>query len=235
LDNKEPNEALEGNRSGVLMRIADARRLGILTTALCVTLSAGDWQSNVKKKWQFALQQGTVNMALLIDPALPNVSSVSLWYEGGAHPSIAEEAGFIHQILRQLPGLGINPHSLSAITMRGCAEPEVQQGLAIAALHSQAWRLKKKSPEGLMQDLLNSIGAYNGFNTALEEYGLVVSRVGSAEKVGTEPCKDLKLADSICAAHPNRQVPTSANLYVEIVPKGKDQGKVPAATRGNPR
>jgi hypothetical protein len=181
-------------------------------------LPGADWQSQVKKTWEFNLPGGEVKIALLNNPSLPKVSSLEILYDGEAHPSVAEEVGFIREVLHQLPAIGVDPHNLRSISMRGFAEPEVTQRVAIAALHSKAWQsftTVKGGAERVVQDLLNSLGAYDAFNTAFEEYGLRV-KVRAVEKVSSARCLDLKISDTLCSIHHNPRVPTGANLEFGI-------------------
>ena len=162
-----------------------------------VSVSASDWQSNVKKTWEFKLPQGQVKVALLIDPAFPKISSLEILYEDGARPSVDAEGGFIRDVVQQLPSLGVDIGSLHAISMRGFAEPEVVQNVAVAALHSKDWTSRALVPGGaerVVEDLLNSAGVYNAFNRDVDKYGMVV-QVQGVENVATARCMDLKLGD----------------------------------------
>jgi hypothetical protein len=153
----------------------------------------------------------------------PEVPSLELLYGNGSLPSLAEEVGFIREVLHQLPGLGVDPHGLSIISMRGFAEPGVLQRVALAALHSKAWRSRvtvSGGAERIVEDLLNSLGAYDAFNGALEEYGLRIKTVG-AEKVASAHCLELRISDPLCDVHHNVQVPTGANLTLVLEKKAK--------------
>jgi hypothetical protein len=115
-----------------------------------------------------------------------------------------------------LPALGIDPHNLSFIMLRGFAEPEVERRLALAALRSKDWQsftTVSGGAERVVEDLLNSLGAYDELNLAFKEYGLCV-RPGGVEKVSSARCLDLRIPDLPCSAHHNPRLPTGANLYL---------------------
>jgi hypothetical protein len=134
---------------------------------------ATDWQSHIKKTWEFKAETGTVEIVLLAFPKYPNVTSLEIIYKDGASPSIAEEVGFIREVVRQLPSLGYHVNTLSNISMRGFREPEVRERVAIAALHSKEWQSFTKvvgGAEQLVENLLNSTGVYDAFNSAKEAH-----------------------------------------------------------------
>ena len=156
-------------------------------------------------------------------PGHPDTPSLDMIYSDDVQPSLGEEAGFIREVLHQLPGLGVDPHRLSVISMRGFAEPEVVHRVGMAALHSKEWRSLVTvvgGAERVVADLLKSIGAYNEFNSALEEYGLRVKSIG-VEKVASARCLDVKISDPVCNVHHNVQVPTGANLTLAIEKRGE--------------
>jgi hypothetical protein len=137
-----------------------------------VELLAANLQSQPKKTGEFKATQGTVTIGLSVIIGLglfvnsysghPEVPSLELLYGNGSLPSLAEEVGFIREVLHQLPGLGVDPHGLSIISMRGFAEPGVLQRAALVALHSKAWRSRvtvSRGAERVVEDLLNSLGA----------------------------------------------------------------------------
>ena len=186
-------------------------------------LLATNLQSQPKKTWEFKAQRGTVTIELFVNsyPGHPAIPSLDMIYSDDSEPSLGEEAVFIREVLHQLPGLGVDPRSLSVVSMRGFAEPEVVQRVAVAALHSKAWRSRvtvSGGAERVVEDLLNSLGAYDAFSIALEEYGLRIKTIG-AEKVSSAKCLDLKISDALCNAHHNVQVPTGANLTLALEKK----------------
>jgi|SRR5579863_3442800 len=199
----------------------------VFVGALCVRPAVLNSQSLTRKTWDFKDQQGIVRIELIIDPSSPTIPSLGILYENGAHPSLSEESGFIRDVLRQLPGLGVDPHNLRSVSMPGFAEPEVAQRVANAALHSEAWQsftTVRGGAERVVKDLLNSLGAYDGFNAAFEEYGLRVT-VGAIEKVSSAKCLDLKISDPLCSIHHNVRVPTGANVYLDIEKTVGSHGK----------
>jgi hypothetical protein len=184
---------------------------------------ATNLQLQPKKTWEFKAQQGIITVDLFVNsyPGHPEVPSLDMLYSNDARPSLAEEVGFVREVLHQLPGLGVDPHSISVISMRGFAEPEVKERLAIAALHSKAWQSQTTvigGAERVVQDLLNSLGAYDPFNAAFEEYGLRV-KVGGVEKVSSAKCLDLKISDPFCSIHHNPHLPTGANFSLVLEKK----------------
>jgi hypothetical protein len=118
-----------------------------------------------------------------------------------------------------MPGIGIDPRSIRAITMRGFAEPDVKSRMASAALRSSAWRSRTKvvgGAEKVVQDLLNSLRVYDPFNVLFEQFGSQV-KVEGVEKVASTNCLELKLSDSACNAKNNERVPVGANLRIAII------------------
>jgi hypothetical protein len=200
--------------------------LAILATLIgvsAVQLIGANLQTQAKKTWEFKAQHGTITIALFVNsyPGHPDVPSLDILYSDDARPSLSDEVGFVREVLHQLPVLGVDPHSLSVISMPGFAEPEVRQRIAREALHSKAWRSRVTIPGGaerVVQDLLSSLGAYNEFNSALEEYDLRIKAIG-VEKVASAKCLDMKISDSLCSAHHNVQVPTGANLRLALEKK----------------
>lgn len=203
-------------------------KIVFLTAILCSfigmslgALFATDWQTQAKKTWEFKAQQGVVKIALLADSSSPKSSSLEILYDGEAHPSLKEEVGFVREVLHQLPPLGVDPGSVHSICMRGFAEPEVAQHVAIAALHSRAWGTFTTTAGGaerVVEDMLNATGAYDAFNEALKEYSLVIS-VQGVEKVASARCLGLKLADPSCTLKHNPRVPVGANLCLILLKK----------------
>jgi hypothetical protein len=188
---------------------------------LLATLFATDWQTRAKKTWEFKAQQGVVKIALLADSSSPKSSSLEILYEDGAHPSLTEEVGYVREVLHQLPALALDPGSVHSICMRGFAEPEVAERVAIAALHSRAWGTFTTTAGGaerVVEDMLNATGAYDPFNEAFKEYGLVIS-VKGVEKVASARCLGLKLSDSSCTPQHNPRVPVGANLCLILLKK----------------
>ena len=184
-----------------------------------VGMHAKTQRAELKKNWEFTTQPGIVRIVLMVDSSSPNVSMLDILYERGAHPSVSEEARFLREVLHELPDLGVDQQSLRAISMRGFAEPEVTKNLVIAALNSKEWYSSLKGGSGrVVEDLLNSLGAYNAFNDALAEYGLVL-KVGGVEKVASARCSELKIADAPCRVHHNPQVPVGANITLSIYKK----------------
>jgi hypothetical protein len=178
------------------------------------TLFATDWQTQAKRTWEFKAQQGVVKISLFADSSSPKSSSLEILYDDEAHPSLMEEVGFVREVLHQLPTLGVDPGSVHSICMRGFAEPEVAQRVAIAALHSRAWGTFTTTAGGaerVVEDMLNATGAYDAFNEAFKEYGLVMS-VKGVEKVASARCLGLKLSDPSCTPQHNPRVPVGANL-----------------------
>src|SRR5580704_416708 len=133
--------------------------------------------SQERNTWEFKSAPGEVKVMLFVDSSPRQTSSLEILFKNGARPSLAEETGFLHDVVHQLPGLGIDPHTLSAVTMRGFAEPEVAKNLALAALHSEAWHSRSTvigGAERVVEDLLNSLGLYNEFDGAFRDYGMVI-------------------------------------------------------------
>src|SRR5229473_504762 len=126
------------------MKNADKKILiGILAIFIGVSsahLFAKSSQLQAKKTWEFKPQQGIVKIGLLVDSSFPQAPSLEILYENDAHPALAEERDFIREVLHQLPGLGVDPRNVRSISMRGFAEPDVMERIAIAALHSKAWQ-----------------------------------------------------------------------------------------------
>lgn len=186
-----------------------------------MTLAAKNQQSEGKKSWEFKAQRGTVRIDLLTDVSRPQAPSLTISYGDSPQPSLSEEAGFIRQVLEQLSALGVDPGKLGAVHMRGFAEPEVRQRLATAALHSRAWRSRATSVGGaerVVEDLMNSVGAYDEFNAAFKDYGLRV-KVTGVEKVSSDRCLNLKIPDLPCDIHHNPQLPTGANFDLALEAK----------------
>jgi hypothetical protein len=176
-------------------------------------------QSQERHTWEFKSAPGEVKVLLFVDASARPVSSLEILFENGARPSLADETGFLHEVIRQLPALGVDPHTLRAITMRGFAEPEVAKKLALAALRADAWQSRSTvigGAERVVEDLLNSLGLYDEFNGAFKDYGMVIT-VKGVEKVASTRCMDLRLSDPACTVRHNQLVPVGANLYFEVV------------------
>lgn len=194
---------------------------------LPATFLPADSQSQIKNEWAFKTQPGQVKIALLEDPSRPEVASLQIEYEGDAHPSLTDEVGFLREVLRALPPLGVDPRNVAAISMRGFAEPEVRKRVAIAALHSKEWKsytTLRGGAERVVKDLLISLGAYDAFNGAFEEYGAKV-KLSAVEKVASERCLDLELTDPDCNSRYNPRVPIGANIQFEIERGGQGSGR----------
>jgi hypothetical protein len=162
--------------------------LGILIVFFSIPpawLVSQDRQAHIRNTWAFKARHGTVRVQILVEPSTPNVSTLGILYDNGADPSLAEEVSFLREVLHQLPALGIDPHSVGSITVRGFGEPDVRERLALAALHSKEWQSRATvngGAERAVEDLLNSQHAYSALNEALDEYGLVVSEIGGVER-----------------------------------------------------
>jgi hypothetical protein len=194
--------------------------IAALSVISAVQILAATLQSQPKKIWEFDAHRGTVTIELFVNsyPGHPDIPSLDMIYSDDAHPSLGEEVGFLRDVLHQLSGLGVDPRNLSVISMNGFAEPEVRQGIARAALHSKEWRSPVTvvgGAERVVVDLLGSLGAYDAFNAALDEYDLYIKAIG-AEKVASAKCLDLKISDPLCNIHHNVQVPTGANLRLAL-------------------
>jgi hypothetical protein len=223
------------NGDNALMKAVRTKIIAAIVATLIVVWSvqllAANLQSQPKKTWEFRAQRGIVKIELFVNsyPGHPDIPSLDLIYSDDSQPSLGEEVGFIREVLHQLPGLGVDPHSLSVISMPGFAEPEVRQRVALAALHSKEWRSRVTAlggAERVVADFLNSLGAYDSFNSALEEYGLRIKAIG-AEKVASTKCLDLKISDPLCNVRHNVQVPTGASLNLAIEKKGEIHEKPP--------
>ncbi len=196
--------------------------VAILPGMFAIGHSTADAQSQYRKTWEFNVQDGTVAIGLVTPTdfqSRPLPPTLDISYRGEPHPSLAEEVGFLREVLHDLPAIGKDPHTISAIYLPGPAEPEVKRRLAVAALHSDEWHnlITKGSgnAELILEHLLNSLRVYEAFNAALAEYGLRVKAVG-AEKASAAKCLDLKIPDLPCSIHHNPRVPTGANLSVVL-------------------
>lgn len=190
--------------------------LGLATFAWAATGS--DWQSSVAHTWAFKAQQGEVKISLIVAPPTTQAPSLELDYTEGAHPSVAEEVGFLSQVLRELPAHGVDPRHLCCLSVSGWAEPEVKEQMAKAALHSETWRSRNTvvgGGERVAEDLLRSLGSYDGFNAAFAPYGLTLKLAG-LEKVLSVRCMELKLSDATCNRHHNVTVPVAAHVYFNV-------------------
>ncbi|HEV3481169.1 MAG TPA: RHS repeat-associated core domain-containing protein [Candidatus Acidoferrales bacterium] len=172
------------------------------------------------RTWEFRVERGTVRINLLVQSyaSRTNVPSLEILYENGAHPSLSNEARFLQKVLNDLPPLGVDPRNVTAISMRGFAEPEVRQRVAMAALHSKAWQSRATSVGGaerVVENLMNSVGVYDEFNAAFRDYGLRV-KVTGVEKVSSDRCLNLKIPDLRCDIHHNPQLPTGANFDLAL-------------------
>jgi hypothetical protein len=148
----------------------------------------------------------------------PDAASLEIVHEDQAHPSLSEEAGFLRNVLRQLPSSGVDPGKLRGIQMRGFAEPDVARSIAIASLRSKEWQSFTTitgGAERVVEDLLNSTGAYNELNAVFQSYGLRV-RVGGVEKVSASKCSELNLPGVDCSVYSNPRLPTGANIFLSL-------------------
>jgi hypothetical protein len=195
------------NSTGVLSVV-------MLSILMLSSLAAAHSQTPVRKSWNFKTEGGAVRIDLLSN----QWNVLELNYDGDPHPSVAQEAGFLHEVLKEMSATGVDPHHLSSLCMRGFVEPEVQRSLAIAALHSPDWRNFTKIPGGaerVVEDLLNELKLYDGFNSSLKEYGYAV-KVSGVEKVSGSNCLQLELGDALCGPQHNRSVPTGANFCLSF-------------------
>jgi len=137
--------------------------IAILTAFLCIYSSTGisraELQWEQKKVWAFQADPGVVKLVLHVRPDGVQLSTLDILYERGAQPSVSDEAKFLSTALQQFGEIGVDQHSLAAISMRGIAEPDVRRRIAVAALHSRAWHSRGKiigGAERVVQDLMNS-------------------------------------------------------------------------------
>jgi hypothetical protein len=104
-------------------------------------------------------------------------SSLMVWPEAGVTPTLAEEAGFLREVLSEMPALGFDPHKMSHMILH-MVERGVVARVVAAAVHSDKWRAH---PGSNLAELLNSSGAYQELNAAFEPYGLEIAASGAEE------------------------------------------------------
>ena len=195
--------------------------LWALAIALILTpvVSARDWQSNVRKTWEYKSGNGIVKIVLIVPAQLPDSPSLDVIYDGVQSLSLTQESEFLRKTVSELPDAGVDPQELTRISVRGPMERDVAQRLAVAALHSKKWASRATAEGGserVVEDLLNSIGAYDTFNDIFAPYGLRVE-VAGVEKVAVAKCMEMKLADHVCSTHHNVFLPVSANFDIELL------------------
>lgn len=197
----------------------------IVLTLVEISSQAGSLihaQSRYKKTWEFNMPRGTVNVGVVTptdSQSRPFPPSLDIFYRGEPDPSLPDEVGFLRQVFGDLESLKIDPRTITAINMRGPAEPEVKRRLAIAALNSEEWHnLTAKgfgSAEIALEHLLNALKIYDALNEVLADYQLRVKSVG-AEKVAATKCLDSRISDLPCSARRNPRIPTGANLSIAL-------------------
>jgi hypothetical protein len=163
--------------------------------------------------WKFPSKDGVTQISLTSFKG-EGYASLGIWSEGGAHPSMKEEAVFFDQVLGSLPQ-GVSLDRLSFIQLR-LQEPDVLKQVAGYAAQSKKWRpaLKSKSvPEvyGLITDFLNKSNAYADLNTTFVKHGLMI-HVAGVEKVNVQ---DFSKSGASCPPATNCQgllVPSDAQV-----------------------
>ena len=110
---------------------------GLMLVCLVAGSALGQGAGPVKE-WRFPLQHGEA--AAQLSHGLGDRLVISL--RGPACSpcsSMAEVVGMVREVVKQMPGLGVKPQNLSTILMH-VEDPEVQRGLANAAVQSAAWK-----------------------------------------------------------------------------------------------
>ena len=147
-----------------------------------------------KRSWEFQSGEGSVVLEVTSVPSTLDhqpVYSVQIIRRGAA-PPVTDEADFLRTVVANMDHEGMRPARISFIKLE-LGEPDVSHRLAAAALDSDAWRNAKPADHGrVIAQLLNSVGAYEAFDTVLAPYGLSTN-VNHAEYISTSTPEKLGL------------------------------------------
>jgi hypothetical protein len=170
--------------------------LGALSIAQCIF---GE-EPQFEKKWTFHGKEGEVGISVtryVRDQEAP-ATSMGLW---GDHRTEQEEAGFISNVLDQLPGEGVKPESIGWIELR-LQEPEAIRRVATCVAALPRWRAEARTGAAsrfypLVESCIAQSDAYRELSAVFQKRGLRLIPAG-VEKVLLEP---FNRSGADCPAH----------------------------------
>jgi hypothetical protein len=151
----------------------------LLLASYCFAVAQADGTHTLGeiKQWQFQVRDGKVGVKLTAALEKPSGRTVlTLKPEGELKPTVSEEAELLRRVLRDMPSLGYDPSNLEMIStwLQGSG---FEEGVEQAVQHSGRWKacLGRKychAAEGVADQYMLSINAFNEMDAVLHEYGL---------------------------------------------------------------
>lgn len=198
-------------------------RLLVISTILAIALQAGADEPELQKTWKFLGKRGPVEIKFtrFAQSHGREATSLSIYSPTGAPRSVAEESGFLSEVLDELPKMGISTGSLNWISLRFNEQDAVDKVAAYAA-SSKQWEkaLKTKNDSviyALVTLFLSESGAYKEWDSVFRSHGLGL-RVAGVEEVLMEPFSKTGAACPPAASCSNLFVPADALVQLNIVP-----------------
>ena len=172
------------------------------------------------KTWSFTLPHGTLEIELERSQDGGVQMYVRPTHQGYEAP-IAEQVQPLMEVLRAMPGLGLDPHNLDYLGAR-ILSSDVEQKLAYACADSKEWRLSVQNhtwkEQGLLViSLLNRSGAFEPYNEAFKEFGIQV-RIAEVEIPGLGLLSGFPPRDSRDRANAKLGVPAATYVGMRFSP-----------------
>jgi hypothetical protein len=134
--------------------------------------------------------------------------------------SFEEETSALEKVLKELPGIGLDPRKISMIT-KGVDEPEARVAVADAALRSKLWlsciRQSYCPANQTLVNLLNETNAFAPIYKVMEKYGLK-GQVASAEKVSLQRANQIDGVTIPPGVSKTTKVPINGQLEILLAP-----------------
>jgi hypothetical protein len=193
----------------------------IAVLILATTLPCAVAQAPVSvKTWSFTLPHGTLKIELQLSHDGGIQMYIGPTHQGYEAP-IAEQVQPLMEVLRAMPGLGLDPHKLDYLGAR-ILSSDVEQKLAYACADSKEWRLSVQNhtwkAQGLLViSLLNQSHAYEPYNEAFKEFGIQV-RIAEVEIPGLGLLSGFPPRDSRDRANAKLGVPAATYVGMRFSP-----------------
>ncbi|GEM_PF-4189246 len=174
-------------------------------------------QPTFKKEWTFRtkMSKTEVIIGVVRPPNDEKALGMSLYSPKASEfdLTLAEEAGFVDKVLRELPSVGADPRALSYI-VTDIHQQDVMVNLALAAARSP----RSKTRIGWATALLNESHAFDPLNAVLKPYGLHIGTIGGVEEFIVEKLIDSPIANNerVARLDKNMRTLTVANFVIVI-------------------
>jgi hypothetical protein len=180
-------------------------------------------EPETQKTWTFQGRDGAVEIKLtrFVDKDGTTPTSLHIYSPDGKPRLVAEEAGFLAQVLDDLPKAGISVESLNWISFR-FDESDAVSKVAVYAASSKQWResLKTKNVSvvyPLVTSFLNASGAYAAWDRVFKQHGLTL-KVAGVEEVIMEPFSRARASCPAGVDCKNLIVPRDALVQMNVSP-----------------